>query len=134
MLTRLIYASEITTPLTAAAVQEIVDRACMANQRRHLTGLLAFDSRSFLQVLEGRREAVSEVFHRIVADPRHQRVQLLESVPVDERQFAGWSMGFAAADAHGRETFLRFSGVEHFAPSTMSAASALGLLHALALR
>ncbi len=75
MLTRLIYASEITTPLTSSAVQEIVDKARAANQRRQLTGMLAFDSRSFLQVLEGRREAVSQLFCQIAADPRHQRVQ-----------------------------------------------------------
>jgi hypothetical protein len=84
-LTGLIYASEITLPLTASAVQDIVDKARTANQRRHLTGMLAFDSRSFLQVLEGRRAAVSEVFCRIVSDLRHEHVQLLESVAVDER-------------------------------------------------
>ncbi len=133
-LTGLIYASEITLPLTASAVQDIVDKARTANQRRHLTGMLAFDSRSFLQVLEGRRAAVSEVFCRIVSDPRHQHVQLLELAAVDERLFAGWSMGFATADAHGRDTFLRFSGVDQFAPSTMTAGSALGLLRGLAAR
>ncbi len=134
MLTRLIYASEITTPLTSSAVQEIVDKARAANQRRQLTGMLAFDSRSFLQVLEGRREAVSQLFCQIAADPRHQRVQLLESVPMEERLFATWSMGFAAADADGREAFLRFSGGDRFEPSKMTARGALGLLCVLASR
>jgi hypothetical protein len=134
MLIRLIYASEITIPLTASAVQEIVDKARKANQRRQLTGMLTFDSRSFLQVLEGSREVVSDVFCRIAADPRHQRVQILESVSVDERQFASWSMGFAAADAPGHETFLRFSGSDQFEPSLMTARGALGVLRALASR
>jgi hypothetical protein len=134
MLTRLIYASETTTPLAAGTVQEIVDKAREANQRRHLTGMLAFDSRSFLQVLEGPRDMVSEVFCKIAADPRHQRVQLLESVPVDERQFATWSMGFAAADAQGHETFLRYSSGDRFEPLLMTARGALGILRALASR
>lgn len=134
MLTRLIYASETAAPLTANDVQDIVDKARAANQRSQLTGMLAFDSQCFLQVLEGRRAAVSEVFCKIAGDPRHQRVQLLELVPVDERQFSIWSMGFAAANAHGRETFLRFSCEGQFEPSKMTAKSALGLLCSLASR
>jgi len=134
MLTRLIYASEISTPLTSSAVQEIVDKARNANQRRHLTGMLAFDSRSFLQALEGPRDMVSELFCKIAADPRHQRVQLLEVVPVDERQFSTWTMGFAAADAHGHETYLRYSCSDRFEPLLMSASGALGVLRALASR
>ena len=131
MLIRLIYASEVAVPLTPAAVQCIVERARVANQRRRITGVLAFDSQSFLQVLEGEREAVSEVFCHIAKDSRHRRVQLLESVAVDERRFASWSMGFAAADAHGRDTFLRHSGDDHFAPAGLTAKSALGLLAGL---
>ena len=41
-------------------------------------------------------------------------------------------MGFAAADGTGIEKFRRFSGTGHFDPSFMSAASAPGLLRALA--
>lgn len=133
MLIRLIYASEVAIPLTPNTVQEIVERARTANQRRHITGVLAFDHRSFLQVLEGERETVSEVFCHIAKDSRHRRVQLLESVAVDERQFATWSMGFAAADAHGRDTFLRHSSDDHFAPLNLTARSALGLLAALTM-
>lgn len=134
MLTRLIYASTITVALNPGDVQEIVDKAREANLRRQVTGMLIFDSRSFLQVLEGRREAVSDLFCKIAADPRHQRVQILEAVPVHERQHADWTMGFAAADAQGREAFLRFSSSDRFEPSAMTAQGALGLLRALAAR
>jgi len=93
--------------------------------------MLAFDSKWFLQVLEGSREAVSALFCGLSRDPRHHRVQLLEVVTVDERVFATWSMGFAAAHA-GRETLLRFSSADSFEPSKMSSAAALGLLRSLA--
>ncbi len=134
MLTRLIYASEVTKPMTPDTLQDIVDKARKSNLNRQITGMLAFDSRYFLQLLEGGREAVNEVYNRIVADPRHQRVQILESVQVDERHFATWSMGFSAADAHGREIFLRYSSGDQFLPYKMTASSTLGLLRALALR
>lgn len=131
MLTRLIYASEATDPLTPDSVQTIVTQARQANARRHLTGMLVFDHRAFLQVLEGRREVVSEVYGRIAADKRHRRLVLMDVLPVDERLFANWDMGFAAADALGREQFLRFGGSDSFDPHSMTAAAGLGLLRAL---
>lgn len=131
MLTRLIYASEPTEPLTPAVVQHIVDRARVNNSQLQLSGMLAFDSQYFLQVLEGRRAAVSALFARIARDPRHRRVEILEVVPVPERRFARWSMGFAAADAAHGEIYLRFGGTSRFEPHAMSAAGALGLLECL---
>ncbi|MFT5934782.1 MAG: hypothetical protein ACI83N_001648 [Hydrogenophaga sp.] len=112
-----------------ASVQLLADHA-----RRQLTGVLAFDHRAFVQCLEGEREAVSEVFCRIAADARHRRIVLLEWQPVDERLFASWGMGFAAADATGREAFLRFGCAASFDPHAMSAGAALGLLRALESR
>ena len=132
MLTRLIYASETTEALNPAAVQHIVDRARVNNRKFHLSGLLAFDSRNFLQVLEGHRAALSALFGRIAADPRHRRIELLEVTPVHERRFSRWNMGFAAADAAHSELFLRYGGSPCFEPYAMSAAGALGLLEAMA--
>lgn len=134
MLTRLIYASESAQPLTPASVQTLVDHARHANNQRQLTGVLAFDHRSFLQCLEGKRETLSEVFCRIAADSRHKRIVLLEMQAVDERYFANWGMGFAAADAVGREAFLRFGSGASFDPHSLSAGGALGLLRALESR
>lgn len=132
MLTRLIYASETSAPHAPAAIQEILDTARRNNQRQHLTGMLAFDSRWFLQVLEGDRHVLSRLFGRIAADPRHRAIELLEVVPIDERCFGQWSMGFAAADLVHGSLFLRFGSKPRFDPRQLSAAAALGLLRALA--
>jgi Sensors of blue-light using FAD len=132
MLTRLIYASEPTDALTPSVVQNIVDLARVNNHQMHLSGMLAFDSRHFLQVLEGDRAVVSSLYGRIAADSRHRRLELIEVASTHERRFARWSMSFAAADAAHGETFLRFGGSAQFAPYLMSAAGALGLLEAMA--
>lgn len=131
MLTRLIYASEPTEALAPAIVQDIVTRARHNNHRLHLSGMLVFDSRCFLQVLEGERATLSALYHRIAADTRHRRIELMEVVPVHERCFGRWTMGFAAADAAHAELFLRFGGSPQFDPYAMTAASALGLLQAM---
>ncbi len=134
MLTRLIYASEASAAFGPGQLEALLDAARRANARRELTGLLAFDHRAFLQVLEGDGERVSEVFCRIAADPRHRRVVILESRAVDERLFGDWSMGFAAVDALGAAMFRRFGARAAFEPHALGAASALGLLCALAAR
>lgn len=128
MLMRLIYASESRQSLTPESVQQLVDHASRSNRRRQLTGVLAFDQQSFLQCLEGDRESVSDTFCKIAADTRHHRVLLLDYQAINERMFCKWSMGFAAADAGGRELFLRFGVGDTFNPHQMSAGSALGFL------
>jgi len=128
MLTRLIYASEVVSTLNPVAVSQIVATASARNAKVQVTGMLAFDSRCFLQVLEGRRCVLSELFARIAADPRHRRIELIEVGPVDERAFARWSMGFAAADAANSALYLRFGGSDRFDPYAMSARAAVGLL------
>jgi hypothetical protein len=132
MLTRLIYASEVSAALNPAAVSQIVATARARNAQLQVTGMLAFDSEHFLQVLEGRRDVLSALFARIASDARHRRIELMEVRAVDERLFGHWAMGFAPADASTSALFLRFGTSDRFAPATLSAAGALGLLQALA--
>lgn len=128
MLMRLIYASETTATMGPAEVEALLGVARRKNRLYDLTGMLVFDSRYFLQVLEGDRQAVSNLYNRIVADPRHQRVVLMQANPIGERSFFGWSMGFVAANALGRGRLLRHSASSRFDPYAMDAASALALM------
>ena len=132
MLNRLMYASKTAEALNPASLQALLDHARAANERRNITGMLAFDSRWFLQVLAGDRHVVNEVFSRIAADPRHRRVELREVAATEERRFARWSVAFAAADAPHRDLFLRWGKEPNFNPCEMTAPGALALLSALA--
>ena len=58
-----------------------------------VTGVLCFSEGIFLQVLEGGRSAVDQLYNRIAADPCHTDVELLCYEEIGERRFAGWSMG-----------------------------------------
>ena len=71
------------------------------NQAHRLTGLLLYaaDSREFVQVLEGPRDEVTRIYHKIAQDPRHKHAYVLHEGPADGRMFPDWRMGFAAADA-----------------------------------
>lgn len=128
MLIRLIYASEATEPMGPGTVESLLAHARRKNRLHDLTGLLAFDSRYFLQVLEGDRQLVSDLYGRLVQDPRHKRLVLLQADPIAERNFFNWSMGFVAADAMGRERLLRHSASSRFEPHQMRASAATALL------
>ena len=95
MLVRLMYASRAAANLDNEEVAAILRKSRTTNAREGLTGALCLcnSGRLFIQVLEGGREAVSRRYNRIVADPRHTDVTLLQFEEIGERRFAGWSMG-----------------------------------------
>ena len=82
-------------------VEQILETARARNAEVGVTGALLFNGTSFVQVLEGTREAVEETFERIQLDPRHADVVLLDMKPVEARNFRTWSMAHVsdAADA-----------------------------------
>jgi hypothetical protein len=71
--------------------------------------LLLYQGGHFLQVLEGERDTVRELFAHIAHDPRHWHVTELFEQELEQRQYADWSMGFQALD--GTE-WLEFPGLD----------------------
>jgi len=132
MLFRLIYASEPAMPLDTAQIEAILATARRNNPRMDITGMLAFDSRAFLQVLEGDRAQLSALYSRLVADTRHRTLHILGMAAIDARDFGGWDMGFAAANARHQALFLRHGSGRRFEPQRLSAAAAVALLKDLA--
>jgi hypothetical protein len=131
-LSRLIYASRATEALAPADIEEILDASRRNNGRAGVTGILIFSSREFLQCLEGSREAVNQTYARILGDPRHADVQVLDYREVDRRLFPEWGMHALAPAWLTRQRLLRYGERELFAPTRMSAGSALALLKDLA--
>lgn len=119
MLVRLIYASTATEGVGLSEFKGILQQSQVNNLKRDLTGVLAFNSKIFLQGLEGSREQVNELYSRLLLDRRHHTVAMLEYAEIDEREWAQWSMGFAAPSADNRALFLRYSGQSVFNPYGM---------------
>ncbi|WP_339740225.1 BLUF domain-containing protein [uncultured Maricaulis sp.] len=66
---------------------------CMkASTDRHMTGGLVWDSGWFMEVLEGRRDALEDFWQHIIKDPRHADPQRLEFVPLLKRSYDTWSV------------------------------------------
>ena len=62
-----------------------------------------------LQVLEGGRGPVNDLYNTILRDPRHQQVMLLHYREISERRFTGWTMGHVKLDKMNPSLLLKYS-------------------------
>jgi hypothetical protein len=93
MLVRLLYASRAATPLIASVQDSIMQQSRAHNPEMGITGVLCFSDDLFIQVLEGGRDEVCELYNTIVRDDRHQNVRILSFEEIRERRFGSWTMG-----------------------------------------
>lgn len=90
---QLVYESRAAPSLSDEDLQDILDEARSHNASAGLTGLLLYADGRFLQVLEGPKTAVQEVYTSIQNDARHTDVTTLLTTSLEERSFPGWQMG-----------------------------------------
>ena len=91
---QIIYLSQTKERMSEAELNGILETARKNNQARGVTGMLLYAGNTFLQVLEGPRLIVEEMYDKIFMDERHARVRLLKAHDVAAREFDDWSMGF----------------------------------------
>lgn len=92
---QLFYVSNATDALGGeAGIQSILEAARRFNEPEGITGMLLYRGGIFLQLLEGDRKKVEELFERIERDPRHNNVIRLFGVERNERLFGDWSMAY----------------------------------------
>lgn len=131
MLVRLVYVSTISKGFNPEAIADILDKARTNNTKNHVTGLLCFNRKIFLQCLEGSRSKVNETYHQILNDSRHTNIIMLDYKEIIERQFDKWSMGYIPESSLTAPINMKYSGTPEFDPYMMSGESAHALLLAL---
>ena len=89
---QLLYVSTAVPSGAHVPVEPILEASRHNNALDGVTGLLWTDSKRFLQVIEGDEEAVETTFARIMADPRHENIQVLIDRAIDAREFGSWTM------------------------------------------
>lgn len=92
---QLVYISKATTLFSEGELLTILSSARKKNQNEQVTGLLLYKDKSFIQLLEGPKEAVAKIFSTVEMDPRHYRINtFIANEKVNERCFPDWNMGF----------------------------------------
>ncbi len=131
MLVRLLYASRATTTLSTTIVDSILEQSRRNNPPQGITGILCFSDDLFIQVLEGGRDEVCELYNKIAQDDRHRDVRILTYEEIAERRFGGWSMGQVNIAKVNPSLLLKYSEKAALNPFTCSGLASMALLDEL---
>lgn len=105
----LIYTSYAIEPFDEPKLIELLKKARENNRLLDITGMLLYVNGKFMQVLEGKRQTVKDLYSHISNDVRHKRVTTLLEGESPNRIFDRWSMGFKKLSD---DDFKNLSGFE----------------------
>lgn len=128
-LSRLCYASTATERCTSLQVGSILEASFRNNAELDVTGALFFGNNYFLQFLEGPRENVNFLYHKIALDDRHTNLQILEFREVGSRYFEEWSMKYVRFP-HVITKILKESRLKEFNPYKFDGHAVAGIAEA----
>jgi hypothetical protein len=133
MLVRLMYASRAVPAVDQEELLAILKQSKANNPKLGVTGVLCacFESRVFMQVLEGGRSAVNRLYNRIAVDPRHADVELLSYEEISERRFSGWAMGQVNMARLNPALLLKYSECARLDPYAVSGKVSVALFDEL---
>ena len=98
-------------------VDEIVSSSQTWNRIRDITGRLLVvtdsseDMLAFMQWIEGPPMEIQACLKRIVADPRHTSINVVQNAPVAGRKYPEWSMHREVLSAEQVESALAAAGI-----------------------
>ncbi len=100
----LVYTSRAIRSFSEGELDALLEQSRTRNSAAGITGMLVHLAGSFMQVLEGSEQAVTELFaEKISNDPRHGLIEVAAKGPISERKFEGWTMAFADLDRPDRD-------------------------------
>lgn len=94
MLYELLYTSSALKEMPEKELLSILEAARSKNKELNVTGMLVYSKRSFMQILEGEKDVVLDLFDKIVKDDRHTSVLTFWEGEIAERKFKSWTMAF----------------------------------------
>jgi hypothetical protein len=91
MVSQYLYVS--TAPdLSRQDIDDILASSAQYNASHGVTGLLLYNGRNFLQLLEGEESELVSLMLRINRDPRHSGISVIDHRTLQERACPDWSM------------------------------------------
>jgi Sensors of blue-light using FAD len=125
----LIYCSRVALDLELTEIYKILKQAQSHNQAHDITGALLFNTRFFLQLLEGPEQAVDQLYQRIQADSRHHNIRLIGRAPLVNQRLMQWSMALVTPGITNQELLLKYCQTAEFDPTGLDASNARALIH-----
>lgn len=117
-----------TSQMNAEELRSIYEVSLKNNLRLGITGLLLATRRRFIQVLEGERRVVHDLFDRICGDSRHTNPFVRQSCTLDMRVYGEWSMNVVCVEHIGKLLYGLGDTNDDFDPYDLSQETLSGLL------
>jgi hypothetical protein len=131
MLVRLLYVSKAVNDDANSHTEAILASSREHNVSNGITGILCYGGGIFLQVIEGGRAQVNELYNSLVHDKRHKEVVLLHYEEITQRRFSGWTMGQVNLAKLNASIVLKYSEKPELDPYSVSGSVSLALLEEL---
>jgi hypothetical protein len=131
MLVRLLYVSKAVNDDANSHTEAILASSRTHNVSKGITGILCYGGGIFLQVIEGGRAQVNELYNALVQDKRHTDVVLLHYEEITQRRFSGWTMGQVNLAKLNASIVLKYSEKPELDPYGVSGSMSLALLEEL---
>ena len=90
----LIYTSTSSFNCSAGELALFLNFVRSENIRLNITGILLYHEGEIMQIIEGEKEIIYELFEKIKVDKRHINVIKLNEFKIVKRAYEEWSMSF----------------------------------------
>ena len=91
---QLFYVSNASATFKESDINDIITIAQEKNKQNNLSGVLMFRAGTFLQLLEGDKADVLDLYQKLHFDNRHTNLLSIFERETDKRLFQNWSMGY----------------------------------------
>lgn len=97
----LFYCSFAVREMSDANILDILKTSRKRNAEQDITGILVYmeKTRQFMQILEGEKNIIFDLYEDIKKDSRHKSLKLIYDGEVTDRGFSNWTMGFTNFDS-----------------------------------
>ena len=103
---QLTYSSISSDGLRLEDLNNILEEAKAKNASMNISGCLIHHNETFVQILEGNKQHVLEIFEKIKNDNRHHTIKLLWDNSIDQRYFVEWNMAFYRPKDNDSQSFV----------------------------
>ena len=101
----LTYESVATSSFKSSEMEELLEKARANNQSENITGCLIYFKGGFVQLLEGDKKKIVNLFKKITKDPRHKNVTLFSEYEISKRTFPNWGMAYYPIDENNTDKY-----------------------------
>ena len=125
----LLYTSKANPEFKEEELRNILSKANEQNEQFEISGMLIYYNHCFVQILEGKKLDILNLFKKISKDHRHHSIEVFYQGEISERSFENWSMaGKALTDQELIELLPEYEPLdnEHLSNHILNSNASIG--------